>query len=208
MNKKCTLLCLFSLLIFVACSTKNSSPLSIEPCEDGIQNRTETGLDCGGECSECPDLQPIFSRFYLQFEKSDSVQVFQTDAPYFEGNLTAFPMLNYKWGGLINFVGDPKLLEGKFLSFNNQDDEYAEIMAFIGQNKVLSSAYPPNQSGSNCYIRRVDLIDTLITGIADTTINYIYAIKGDFNCRISNTDFSDVETLNKGKFSLRITVSK
>ncbi len=199
---------LSSIAFLGACSSKDSPLIEQVPCEDGIQNRTETGLDCGGECKECPDFQPITSRFFLQFERSGVPQVYQEDFPYFEGGLTAFPLLNYEWGGLLNFQGDPEVLEGKYLSFNREDETYVEIMAFNGQNKVLSSAYPPNQSGSNCFIRKVDLIDTLITGIADTTINYIYSVKGDFNCRISNTEFTDVDTLNKGKFSLRITVIK
>jgi hypothetical protein len=208
MTKVLKIIYLSSIVFLGACSSKDSNLINQVPCEDGIQNRTETGLDCGGECEECPDFQPITSRFYLQFERSGTPQVYQEDSPYFEGNLTAFPLLNYEWGGLLNFQGDPEILEGKYLSFNREDEEYIEIMAFNGQNKVLSSAYPPNQSGSNCFIRKVDLIDTLITGIADTTINYIYSVKGDFNCRISNTDFTDVDTLNKGKFSFRITIIK
>jgi hypothetical protein len=31
---------------------------SLPTCTDGIQNGTETGVDCGGTCSACPDLTP------------------------------------------------------------------------------------------------------------------------------------------------------
>ncbi|MBX7182623.1 MAG: hypothetical protein K1X82_10950 [Bacteroidia bacterium] len=208
MTKIIFLFAVISSLLLLSCNKNNNNPLNENTCTDGIQNRSETGVDCGGECLECPNLDSIYSRFYLQFKKANQNLVYQSNYPYFEGNLTAFPLQSYQWGALLNFYGDPKSLEGKSLSFNSESAEYIEIVAFNGQNKVLSSAYPPNQSGSNCFIRKVELVDTLITGIADTTINYIYTVKGDFNCRVSNTDYSTVDTLNYGKFSLRIAIIK
>ena len=75
---------LSSLIFLAACSTQNDDLMIEEPCEDGIQNRTETGLDCGGECKECPDLEPITSRFYLQFERAGLAQVYQDQIVWVE----------------------------------------------------------------------------------------------------------------------------
>ena len=30
-------------------------------CTDGIQNGTETGVDCGGSCSACSNPEPIIA---------------------------------------------------------------------------------------------------------------------------------------------------
>ncbi len=43
---------LFILLFFIACSDDDST----STCIDGIQNGTELGIDCGGDCPPCPVL--------------------------------------------------------------------------------------------------------------------------------------------------------
>ncbi len=41
-------------LSMAACGESNSSS---ETCTDGVKNQNETGIDCGGICSKCPDGQ-------------------------------------------------------------------------------------------------------------------------------------------------------
>lgn len=61
-----------TLLIFAACSNDDSP---IEPilvtCDDGIMNGSETGIDCGGTCAPCEDMEstdPDFSGSYSQVD--------------------------------------------------------------------------------------------------------------------------------------------
>jgi hypothetical protein len=199
------------LLIFIttkSCKDKNDNPAPTDLCSDGKRNRTESGVDCGGECKECPLLAPVNSNYFFQFKLGDSIVSLENNFPFFVGNLTAFPPLGYKWGADLTYQGKVEDLAGKFISFKPNDMPHIEIMYFTDQNKILSTAYPPSQSGANCYIRSVTLVDTLVTGIANPTTNYLYSVKGDFNCRIANTSNSYTDTITYGKFSLRIAIQK
>ena len=42
-----------ALLFFTSCGKEDDNP-NKETCFDGIQNQTETGIDCGGVCMACP----------------------------------------------------------------------------------------------------------------------------------------------------------
>lgn len=190
---------------FQSCKDKTEAPTPVDICEDGKQNRSETGIDCGGECAECPDLGPINTAFYFQFKLNDSIILLENNYPYFEDNITAFPPQGYKWGANLVYSGKLQDLEGQSLSFKEDATPHIEIMYFNEQNKTLSTAYPPSQSGANCYIRSVKLLDSLITG---SVVNYKYIVKGDFNCRISNTANTYTDTITYGKFAIRITLKK
>ena len=54
-------------LFFTSCSKDTSAPLEqLSTCSDGIQNGTETGIDCGGSCGACeintdPDLSGLIT---------------------------------------------------------------------------------------------------------------------------------------------------
>lgn len=58
----------FFLLILTMCFLCNLSCGSDEEvspttsCTDGIQNGSETGVDCGGDCEACPDSEETFSK--------------------------------------------------------------------------------------------------------------------------------------------------
>lgn len=196
------------LSMLFACTADDGDTIKPDLCKDGIQNRTETGVDCGGDCIECPDLGQVTDKYFFQFKRGDTAVFLENDFPYFVGTTTAFPPIGYKWGAEIIYAGDVMDLAGKYISFKEEYTPRIEIMYFDEKNKILSSAYPPSQSGSNCYIRSVELADTLITGIANPVTNYIYKVKGEFNCRISNTNNTYTDTLTYGKFALRITVQK
>ncbi len=43
-----------SCTVFVSCSSDNDED-AVNLCEDGIQNGSETGIDCGGDCQSCED---------------------------------------------------------------------------------------------------------------------------------------------------------
>ncbi|MGB8705427.1 MAG: hypothetical protein WCD31_10390 [Gillisia sp.] len=46
-------------LIFTGCSNSNDAPIEqLASCTDGIQNGTETAVDCGGACSPCSNPNP------------------------------------------------------------------------------------------------------------------------------------------------------
>ena len=40
--------------LFVLYGCPQDDPPFIDPCEDGIQNFGESGIDCGGDCCPCP----------------------------------------------------------------------------------------------------------------------------------------------------------
>ena len=42
--------------LFVSCLNNDTD---VATCSDGIQNGTETGVDCGGDCQPCADLSVL-----------------------------------------------------------------------------------------------------------------------------------------------------
>tara|TARA_R100001369_G_scaffold42889_1_gene69101 strand:- start:71 stop:769 length:699 start_codon:yes stop_codon:yes gene_type:complete len=54
-------------LLFVQCSDDDDNVLGLQTCNDGIQNGTETGVDCGGSCEPCAEETSIdFSGTFMQ----------------------------------------------------------------------------------------------------------------------------------------------
>jgi len=47
------LMVILSLAVVFSCGKDDDEMMIIENCTDGIQNGTETGVDCGGDCSPC-----------------------------------------------------------------------------------------------------------------------------------------------------------
>ena len=47
---------LLSGFLFVSCLDNDTD---VATCSDGIQNGTETGIDCGGDCQPCADLSVL-----------------------------------------------------------------------------------------------------------------------------------------------------
>lgn len=47
------LMVILSLAVVFSCGKDDDEMMIIENCTDGIQNGTETGIDCGGDCSPC-----------------------------------------------------------------------------------------------------------------------------------------------------------
>ncbi|GAB5474810.1 MAG: hypothetical protein Mars2KO_29090 [Maribacter sp.] len=49
---------LATLAFIASCSNDDNAPTNDPTCTDGIQNGDETGVDCGGSCTACPDPDP------------------------------------------------------------------------------------------------------------------------------------------------------
>ncbi|RFN60137.1 hypothetical protein [Marixanthomonas ophiurae] len=54
-------------LLFVQCSDDDDNVIDLQTCNDGIQNGSETGVDCGGTaCEPCADGEINFSGTFMQ----------------------------------------------------------------------------------------------------------------------------------------------
>ena len=68
---------------------------NVPTCNDGVQNGTETGIDCGGTCPACPQLAPIVAAPTPTRAAEDVISIFSN--AYSNVTLSELPTV---WSGL------------------------------------------------------------------------------------------------------------
>ena len=56
MKNRIILIILIVVSVFIGCK---KDTVILATCSDGIQNQSETGIDCGGECAPCSTISVI-----------------------------------------------------------------------------------------------------------------------------------------------------
>ena len=204
----------FSALVLSGCKKTEDTlpPPVIDYCTDGIQNNGETGVDCGGTCDPCADAFNYTLPFYIQFrENSGSFVYFQDDDPQHSIRTTAgvtlaetyfSPAFNVTHGFAIRFTGKLEDLAGKSLSFDFNELPSAKMIFFDSNgDEYRTSENWSDQSKSNCYIESVTLVDS--EQYSSFTV-YRYAAKGNFNCKVSDSNGTSNGILAYGKFSIML----
>ena len=68
---------LLSGFLFVSCLDNDTD---VATCSDGIQNGTETGIDCGGDCQPCADLSVLSGDLTRDLELEADIEYSLTGA--------------------------------------------------------------------------------------------------------------------------------
>lgn len=207
-----------TLSVFWGCKKENKDE---EPqpnyCSDGIQNSGETGVDCGGTCIPCGNAINFSKNYYLQFKENggSAYTYFQADQPQYMQSGTSiveaqteFSLgFNSTHAFVLRYSGSPTLLAGKTVSFNYGSAPSAKMIFFDSNGNVdRSSSNVTDQAESNCHIESVTLLET--NPVVGTKKEYVYSVKGNFNCKVAKSNGSGSSMLSYGKFSLRVVEIK
>ena len=201
-----------SMILLDGCKKEDEAETpTVNYCIDSIQNNGETGTDCGGSCVTCINATTWLQPFYMQFkDNGGAFEYWQQDDPSYTGNMshdtsymeTGFGIFQSMYGFAVRYAGNPTLLAGKKLSFNFNAVPSAKMIFYDNSNNELrTSVHVSDQSGSNCYIDSVVLVSTE-PWLGAT--RYIYAARGNFNCKVSESNGNNPSSVTYGKFSIRL----
>ena len=171
--------------LFLSCQDDN------ETCSDGVQNGTETGVDCGGDCVPCASTD-----YY--FEISYGGNDYYYDIDLFQAGNTSYD----EFGGIVpesNSLGDAlwlvfdfpdtvknvvPLLEGHRINFIGSDDTQPEVEITHALNDELM--FSKNGLDSDNYY--VDVSEVVYLRNEFGLFNFdIYSVKGTFVTKIENS---------------------
>ncbi|MFN3969353.1 T9SS type A sorting domain-containing protein [Flavobacterium sp.] len=116
---------------------------NVPTCNDGVQNGTETGIDCGGTCAACPQLAPIVAAPTPTRAAADVISIFSN--AYTNVTLSELPTV---WSGLtepfqaLQIAGnDTWRFRGEFLGMVTN---YATGVDLTGMTSMHIDYWTPN----------------------------------------------------------------
>jgi hypothetical protein len=191
---------------------------TIDPptCNDGIQNRDEEGVDCGGSfCPACPPPPP--ANVYINFTLNGNAYNFNSPTNTNNSGTSGLPFYVFSSGGLnsaqvegtikIHFYQNNSVTLADFQSmigvpypFNTPgSDNFAEVEVTIPNGTTYVSANAGNNASNSSLV----VLGVTVQSSATTGGNLVetYRVRGIFNCEVTDGGGSS-SSLTNGNFEL------
>jgi hypothetical protein len=214
MRKNLVVKIMMSLTVLFAIASCGDDGGVSDLCSDGIQNQDETGVDCGGVCDACENVEPTPTLAYWVKFKSDGVwKISQAGLGSTCESTAGACYVNLDLKIYVDISGGPthsKILDlpGTHQLYGDDDDIFDDWAYFQWQRESSTSLF--DWLYDSAEVPSADQTGSMTITSSTFKGNYtlsgeqfaVYDIEGTFSGKVAKEDGVDEKQITEGSFKV------